>query len=91
MFDNGKMKEKDFRSIEVKCQQQKNVKIRRAKDFDRQSDSICSAGTSVVVKQKKGVDKSKGTRVKGNGKDREVIIVSSAGKRMNVDCVGDDW
>ena len=91
-FDNGKIKEKDFRAIEEKCKQQKNVKIRRAKEFDRQADSICSAGTNIVVKQKKGKnnDKNKSMRV-GNGKDREVIIRNPNGKRMNVDCVGDNW
>jgi hypothetical protein len=85
-FDNGKIKEKDFLMIEEKCKMQKNVKIRRAKEFDRQADSICSAGTSVVVKQKKG-PKNKSTSTK----DRDVMIVSSSGKRMNVDCVGDNW
>jgi hypothetical protein len=90
MFDNGKMKEKDFRLIEEKCKMQKNVKIRRAKEFDRQADSICSSGTSVVVKQKKP-DKNKGTRVgRDNKKDRDVMIVNPGGKRMNVDCVGEN-
>ena len=91
-FDSGKIKEKDFRAIEEKCIMQKNVKIRRTKDLDRQADSICSAGTSIVIKQKKGKnnDKDKSKRV-GNGKDREVIIRNSNGKRMNVDCVGDHW
>lgn len=86
-FDNGKIKEKDFRMIEEKCKMQKNVKIRRAKEFDRQADSICSAGTSVVVKQKKGPK----NKSKNSTKDRDVMIVNSSGKRMNVDCVGDDW
>ena len=100
MFDNGKIKEKDFRAIEEKCKMQKNVKIRRTKELDKQADSICSAGTSVVVKQKKGGKekeyKEKSKRV-GNknydekGKDREVMIRSSTGKTMNVDCVGDNW
>ena len=97
LFDNGKMKEKDFRAIEEKCKQQKNVKIRRAKEFDLQADSICSAGTSVIVKEKKGGKekeyKEKSQRV-GNknykGKDREVMI-RTGGKSMNVDCVGDNW
>ena len=87
-FDSGKIEEKDFRVIEEKCKQQKNVKIRRAKEFDRQADSICSAGTSIVVKQKNGKNNGKN---KSNGKDREVIIRNPNGKRMNVDCVGDNW
>jgi hypothetical protein len=99
LFDNGKIKEKDFRAIEEKCKMQKNVKIRRTKELDKQADSICSAGTSVVVKEKKGGKekeyKEKSKRV-GNknyddkGKDREVMIRSSNGKTMNVDCVGEN-
>ena len=85
MFDHGKIREIDFRRIETKCTLQKNVKIRRAAEFDKQNDAICSAGTSVVVKEKKG---KKGPR---KNKDREVIIVNTSGKRMNVDCVGDNW
>ena len=101
MFDNGKISEKDFRAIEDKCKQQKNVKIRRTKSLDKQADSICSAGTSVVVKEKKkgGKEKEykeKSQRVgnknyKGGSKDREVMIRNSSGKSMNVDCVGDNW
>ena len=96
LFDSGKIKEKDFRAIEEKCKQQKNVKIRRTKELDRQADSMCSAGTSVVVKEKKGKydEKDKTMRV-GNpnykGKDREVMIRHSSGKSMNVDCVGENW
>ena len=104
VFDHGKIPESKFRVIEQKCKRQQNVKIRRAREFDRQADSICSAGTSVVVKQKKGGKKNKNNK-KGKDKvtvikkpakrmeyvDREVIITNSAGARLNVDCVDEDW
>lgn len=94
VFDYGKIPESKFRVIEKKCIRQQNVKIRRAREFDRQADSICSAGTSVVVKQKKGGKKNKNNK-KGKDKvesvDREVIITNIAGNWLNADCISGDW
>ncbi|EED88023.1 predicted protein [Thalassiosira pseudonana CCMP1335] len=90
LFDNGVIPEAEFRIIEQKCTQQKNVNIRRRRDADTKSDCICSRGTSVVVKEKKKtkavVDYKKGPR-KNKNTDREVIIVSEDKRKLNVDCV----
>eukprot|EP00956_Cyclotella_meneghiniana_P009637 scaffold13288_cov47-Cyclotella_meneghiniana.AAC.8 len=106
VFDHGKIPEATFRLIEDKCKRQQNVKIRRAREFDNQADCICSAGTSVVVKQKKGPKKNKNkkddkdTKVtviktkpekKVKSVDREVIITNPAGNRINADCINGDW
>ena len=104
VFDHGKIPEATFRLIEDKCKRQQNVKIRREREFDNQADCICSAGTSVVVKQKKGPKKNKkndeDTKVtviktkqekKVKSVDREVIITNPAGNRINADCINGDW
>jgi hypothetical protein len=85
LFDNGRISEKDFRVIEDKCKQQKNVKIRRTAAFDKQSDCICSQGTSVVVKTKKGPRSGGNVVVVGKGKNtnkfqNEVEVTAVKGK-----------
>ena len=71
----------------------------------KKKDSICSRGTSVVIKVKKSQRKKED---KGNGKkkhknnddvnlmgrtrgDREVIIERVDGRVLHFDCRGDDW
>lgn len=96
-FDNGRIKERDFAVIENKCKQQRNVKIRRAREFDKKADAICSSGTTVVVKTKKKkkdvttIVVEKDTNKVTRDRDREVIIVSPNNRKMTVDCVGEDW
>ncbi|KAL3804874.1 hypothetical protein HJC23_006646 [Cyclotella cryptica] len=95
-FDNGRIKERDFTVIETKCKQQRNVKIRRASEFDKKADAICSSGTSVVVKTKKkkkdltNIVVEKGKTKVTRDRDREVIIVAPDKRKMTVDCVGED-
>jgi hypothetical protein len=96
-FDNGRIRERDFAVIETKCKQQRNVKIRRAREFDKKADAICSSGTTVVVKTKKKkkdvttIVVEKDTNKVTRDRDREVIIVAPYKRKMTVDCVGEDW
>ena len=84
MFDHGKIKEKDFRNIEQKCKQQSRVKIRRSNEIETRADTICSSGTTIIIKPDKGENF-------GEIKGRDVMIVSPSGKKLNADCEGKYW
>jgi len=99
-FDTGTFRGADFEDILKKCQKQQNVNLKRKWGNDVRNDSICSRGTSVVVKVKrcnkcKGGNKKDNTKIRGNvnGKNKkskvrdiEVIIEQPDGRSMHINC-----
>mmetsp|Transcript_20792 Transcript_20792/g.43402 ORF Transcript_20792/g.43402 Transcript_20792/m.43402 type:complete len:509 (+) Transcript_20792:117-1643(+) len=97
-FDTGTFRGADFEDILRKCQKQQNVNLKRKWGDDVRNDSICSRGTSVVVKEKRGNKNKKNNKknnknVRGNvnvknkrTRDIEVIIEQTDGRTLHVDC-----
>lgn len=90
MFDTNFMSQEDVENIKVKCDLGRVVNVKRSfPGGSVDSSSLCKAGTSVVVKEKKPAI-TKRTRGKGKSKTRlgfDMVVVSD-GKDTVFDCDG---
>ncbi|KAL7476086.1 hypothetical protein ACHAW6_001969 [Cyclotella cf. meneghiniana] len=91
MFDTNFMSQDDVEQIKVKCGLGRVVNVKRSfPGGSVDSNTLCRAGTSIVVKEKKVSPASKRTKGKGKAKTRLGfdMVVESDGKDTVFDCDG---
>lgn len=91
-FDVNYMKQADAENIKAKCEQGRNVNVKRSfPGGSTDQKSLCRSGTTIIMKEKKNMKtlQIKGPR-KGKKKTGFSMVVRSGGKDTTFDCDGKD-